>query len=277
MTTVTFGSTAASFKVDSETEITAVSPPGADMAFVKIPGATITPPGTVYVTVQTAAGTSPVSTTGDRFAYGSPETEASTGSGAGDPAGSGASSGPAGSVLGVNILGHPAGELVTHKVLTRAQKLAKALKQCEKYKSKAKRAVCEKLAHRKYATAARKAATRAADSGGPMIVGYRGMARKCAGIVRLVRVLGTGCRRYRAAVLTTAVLVAMFMAPSVALAEEVYVSVITHGGPVQTEPHVYEIFWGSKWSSEPAAKNARPSKKCTKISPAAPDLPGKVF
>ncbi len=36
------------------------------------------------------------------------------------------------------------------KALTRAQKLAKALKTCHKDKSKAKRASCEHAAHKKY-------------------------------------------------------------------------------------------------------------------------------
>jgi alpha-tubulin suppressor-like RCC1 family protein len=157
VTAVRFGSTAANFTVDSETEITAVAPPGTGMDYVTLPGAIVTPSGTIYVTVQTAAGRSPASTRGDLFAYGSPETEASTGGG--QSGGLGASSGLAGSVLGVNAPGQPAGESVTHKVLTRVQKLAKALKRCEKYKSKIKRVACQKLARRKYATTARKIAT----------------------------------------------------------------------------------------------------------------------
>jgi hypothetical protein len=43
--------------------------------------------------------------------------------------------------------------------LTRAQKLAKALKACQKVKSKKKRAACKKSAHKKYGTAAAKNAT----------------------------------------------------------------------------------------------------------------------
>src|SRR6476660_2380205 len=30
-------------------------------------------------------------------------------------------------------------------------------------------------------------------------------------------------------------------------------SVTTHGGPVESTPHIYELFWGSAWNSEPAA------------------------
>jgi NHL repeat len=53
------------------------------------------------------------------------------------------------------------------------------------------------------------------------------------------------------AVLAAVVLAAICASTSLA-SEEVEVRVTTHGGPVQTEPHVYEIYWGSKWSSEPA-------------------------
>jgi alpha-tubulin suppressor-like RCC1 family protein len=160
VTGVRFGSTAASFTVDSGTEITAVAPSGTGMDYVTLPGATVTPPGTVYVTVQTSVGTSPASTGGDLFFYGPSETAISTGGNSGQSEGSGASPGPGGassSVLGVNALGDPVGERVALKALTGAQKLVNALKQCEKDRSKTKRAACEKQARSKYATAARKA------------------------------------------------------------------------------------------------------------------------
>ncbi len=61
-------------------------------------------------------------------------------------------------------------------------------------------------------------------------------------------------RRHRCALfLATIVLAAMFAATSLALAEDINVSVTSHGGPVETEPHVYEIYWGTNWTSEPAA------------------------
>ena len=83
--------------------------------------------------------------------------------------------------------------------------------------------------------------------------GNDGMPHRARGISRFVGALGAGRGRYHASVLTTIVLAATFAAPSFASAEEVYDSVTTHGGPVQTEPHVYEIYWGSKWSIEPYA------------------------
>lgn len=165
---VRFGSVPARFTVDSETEITAVLPPTTG-AYAKLPSnLVITPPGMVYVTVQTSAGTSPASTGGDLFFYGPAETATSTGSGAEQSGGLGAASsgsgaspgsGSSSSVLGVSALGHPAGGTIAPTVLTRAQKLAKALKRCnkDKSKSKAERVACAKHARRKYAIAARKA------------------------------------------------------------------------------------------------------------------------
>ncbi len=146
-TAVMFGSTAAtSFTIDSDTEITAVSPPGS---------------GTVHVTVQAAGGTSVVGIWVDSFAfaYGPPETETSTGSGV--------SSGSSSEVLGVNTIGSHVGEAITPKVvLTRAQKLAKALKQCET-QPKHKRAVCAKQARREYATTAKRRGSRQTRRGTP--------------------------------------------------------------------------------------------------------------
>ena len=156
---VRFGSSAACFTVDSETEITAIAPSGAGMAYVTIPGGDVTPPGTVYVTVQTSVGTSPASTSGDLFSYGPPETEISTGGNSGQSEGSGASPGPGGAsslVLGVNALGDPVGERVALKALTGAQKLVNAPKQCEKDRSKIKRAACAKRAREKYTAKAKK-------------------------------------------------------------------------------------------------------------------------
>jgi len=147
--TVKFGSTPASFTVDSQTEITAISPPSTGMSFVDMPGATITPPGTVFVTAQSPAGASPASLGLDLFAYG-PETETTTAN-ASQTAASNTPPAPA-----VNTLGHPAAH-TTPKPLTNQQKLTKALKQCEKDKTKAKRTACEKQARRRYATAAKKA------------------------------------------------------------------------------------------------------------------------
>ena len=44
----------------------------------------------------------------------------------------------------------------TPKALTQAQKLAKALKACEKDKARKKRATCDKVAHKKYGPLAKK-------------------------------------------------------------------------------------------------------------------------
>jgi hypothetical protein len=57
----------------------------------------------------------------------------------------------------VSTLDHPAAHTTTPKPLTNQQKLTKALKQCEKDKTKAKRTACEKQARHRYATAAKKA------------------------------------------------------------------------------------------------------------------------
>jgi hypothetical protein len=45
------------------------------------------------------------------------------------------------------------------------------------------------------------------------------------------------------------VFAALFLIPSLARAAVV----TSHGGPVASKPHVYEIFWGSNWNSEPGA------------------------
>src|SRR5262249_4252642 len=50
------------------------------------------------------------------------------------------------------------------------------------------------------------------------------------------------------AILITALLVIGLLGPSSASA-----NILTQAGPVQTNPHVYEIFWGSGWNQEPAA------------------------
>jgi Regulator of chromosome condensation (RCC1) repeat len=86
----------------------------------------------------------------DLFHYGPPETETPTGEGGGQPEGPGTPPAPA-----VNTPSHPT-PLTTPKPLTKAQKLAKALKQCEKHKNKTKRTACEKQAHKRYATTAKK-------------------------------------------------------------------------------------------------------------------------
>jgi len=75
--------------------------------------------------------------------------------GEGEPPGQSSSSGPGGSSSGSSS---PQSSAPSHalkpKVLTKAQKLAKALKQCEK-EPKHKRAECKKQAHKKYAPAKR--------------------------------------------------------------------------------------------------------------------------
>jgi IPT/TIG domain len=71
--------------------------------------------------------------------------------GGGQVAGSGVSS--SSPSPGVGVLGTQTGKTTKLKSLTNAQKLAKALKACEK-KPKGKRAECEKQAHRKYPTTA---------------------------------------------------------------------------------------------------------------------------
>ena len=70
------------------------------------------------------------------------------------PAGSGGSS--SSSTPGVQSPGTGLGKTIKPESLTNAQKLAMALKACEK-KPKGKRAVCEKQAQGKYSTAASKA------------------------------------------------------------------------------------------------------------------------
>ena len=152
VTAVRFGSSAACFTVDSETEITAIAPSGAGMAYVTLPGGDVTPPGTVFVTVQSVAGTSPASTSGDLFSYGLPTAEAATGNCVAPSSGGSSSPAPGGTTL-VSPLVHP----VTPEVLTSSQRLAKALRQCQRDKSKTRRAVCEKRARVKYATTARRA------------------------------------------------------------------------------------------------------------------------
>ena len=64
------------------------------MDYATIPGTIVTPSGTVYVTVQTAAGMSPASTGATSFLW-LARTEASTGGSGGQSGGSSASSGPA--------------------------------------------------------------------------------------------------------------------------------------------------------------------------------------
>ncbi len=152
---VRFGSSAACFTVDSETEITAISPPTTGTGYVTLSEAVETPPRAVYVTVQTAAGTSPDSPSSlDLFEYGPPETEISPSSCV--PPSSGGSSSPAPTEPPpVPPLGERS-RRAEPKVLTREQKLAKALKQCEKDRSKSKRAACAKRAREKYTTKAKK-------------------------------------------------------------------------------------------------------------------------
>jgi len=55
-----------------------------------------------------------------------------------------------------------------------------------------------------------------------------------------------------AVVLAMVALAAMLAIPSLACAEYLPI-VTTHGGPVETKPHVFEIYWGRKWGEEPAA------------------------
>ncbi|HEY7934876.1 MAG TPA: IPT/TIG domain-containing protein [Solirubrobacteraceae bacterium] len=69
-----------------------------------------------------------------------------TGGGSGTPSG-----GIFSSPLSTTPLGHPPLSTAAPKVLSRAQKLTRALKACKKEKSKRKRAACEKQAHKKYA------------------------------------------------------------------------------------------------------------------------------
>ena len=57
---------------------------------------------------------------------------------------------PSGNVVQPHVLGVTESKPPTKKPLTKAQKLAKALKTCHKIKSKKKRASCEKTAHKRY-------------------------------------------------------------------------------------------------------------------------------
>jgi hypothetical protein len=116
-----FGSTKApSFEVDSESEITATSPPGT---------------GSVDVTVKMPGGTSPTNPA-DLYTYGaSSESPNSRALGA-----QGTSAGSKGLAIK---------DLVHHRKASRAQEFAKALKACNK-EPKRKRAACEKNAKKKY-------------------------------------------------------------------------------------------------------------------------------
>jgi alpha-tubulin suppressor-like RCC1 family protein len=123
---VKFGSAdAASFKVQSSGEITAIAPPGT---------------GTEDVTVETFIGATTPAVAGDEFTY-----QAST------PAGSGgeSSSSPA-----VTPLASGLGKAVEPTVLIKTQKLAMGLRQCRK-EPKRNRVACEKQVRKAY-TAARK-------------------------------------------------------------------------------------------------------------------------
>ena len=82
------------------------------------------------------------------------------------------------------------------------------------------------------------------------------MASKARGIRW---VAGADRERHRAWALVTIVLAATLAMPSLVSAEEtreeekISLIVTSHGGPVQTEPHVYQIYWGKKWGEEPYA------------------------
>ena len=113
-TAVKFGTArAASFKVLSDSEVQAVSPGGA---------------GTVDVSVETPAGVSSTSQAPDQFNY-----APLVNSGSGVPATTG--------VASLSVRTRP---------LTRAQRLAKALRACKR-KPRRKRATCERQARRRYA------------------------------------------------------------------------------------------------------------------------------
>jgi hypothetical protein len=133
-------------------------------------GVTLEPGGTYYYSMSatSTAGT----TEGSAQTLTTPEdvvqplsTTTSTPSGAGQPpasgngdqpAGSGSSSSLSSSTPGVQSPGLQIQNTIKLKPLTKAEKLEKALKACEK-KPKGKRAACQKQAHRKYGTAASKA------------------------------------------------------------------------------------------------------------------------
>jgi alpha-tubulin suppressor-like RCC1 family protein len=120
-TAVKFGSTdAASFKVESDAEIVAVSPPGT---------------GAVDVTVETHEGTTPT-TPADEFAFAAPAIEGDSG---------GPSPAP-----GIGPLAPIPAPTRAPKVLTRAQKLTHALEACRRYRRKTRRAACERRARKKY-------------------------------------------------------------------------------------------------------------------------------
>ncbi len=79
-----------------------------------------------------------------------------------EPTGGGIQSGPSSATVQGGSSGTPggkpsgsSGKTVSHKVLTRGQELAKALKQCKK-EPKRKQAACEKQAHKKYAPVKKK-------------------------------------------------------------------------------------------------------------------------
>jgi hypothetical protein len=75
------------------------------------------------------------------------------------PAGSGdsssSSSSPSSSIPSIGVLGAQAAKTTKHTSLTKSQKLANALKACEK-KPKRKQAVCEKQAEKRYGTSSDK-------------------------------------------------------------------------------------------------------------------------
>jgi hypothetical protein len=104
-------------------------------------------PGGVFEPLSTTTSTSTEPGAGQPPATGSGDQAAGSG-------GSSSSSAPV-PAPGVGVLGTQVGKTIKLKSLTDAQKLAKALKACEK-KPKHKRAACEKQAHKQYGAAASK-------------------------------------------------------------------------------------------------------------------------
>lgn len=127
--------------------------------------------GTTESSVQTLTtpedGVQPLSTTTSPLS-GAGQSAGSDASSSGQPAASaGSSSSP---TPGVGVLGTQAGKTIKLKALTNEQKLAKALKVCEK-KPKSKRTACEKQARKKYSTSGTGGGGRAREQRAAVAIG----------------------------------------------------------------------------------------------------------
>jgi streptogramin lyase len=72
--------------------------------------------------------------------------------------------------------------------------------------------------------------------------------RRGAGEWREVRGFSSAAEIGRLSATTAFLYAAMLLFPALSLG-----AVTSHGGPVQSQPHVYEIFWGSNWNKKPTS------------------------